>query len=194
MAGPPGLTQVTGARHKGVLLDPLTIAAIKAARGTGASAPEIAKALGVSKASVYSHSSSVKRVPCPKCGTPKKAESAQCRRCNQTSPARSSWAQQAPRTRGGPGGGKGRQNGAAGLPGAAATIPGIPGIPGIPPGQGPPGQGPPGQRPPAQGPWQCWASATGAHHWDLDQNNHGVCRCCGEAREFKTLFVNNPGG
>lgn len=32
--------------------------------------------------------------------------------------------------------------------------------------------------------WQCPSSPSGAHYWRLDQGDYGVCRHCGEERQF----------
>lgn len=154
---------MTSTRHRGVLLDPLTIAAIKKARAQGTSPAEIARALGVSKASVYSHSSPVagmppaqgKRVPCPNCGTPKRRDSVLCRRCNERSPGRAGWAMQG-------GGPSEHRNGDTPIATTGKPY------------------------------WHCAVSPTGAHQWELDAQNRGVCQYCPEEREFKTWLTNTP--
>lgn len=154
---------MTSPRPRGVLLDAAIIAAIKERVAQGETAKVIAKALGVSPASVYSHSSEVKRVPCPRCGRPKGPKAARCRRCNETAPTRAGWAQQAPRPRDDVQHGPGSQNG------SAAPLEAVAGAY-----------------------WQCSASPTGAHQWELDQQSQGACRCCGEVRQFYTWFRIDP--
>lgn len=141
------------------------VADIKAAHARGVPVATIAKTLGVSTSTVYSHVSGGRRVPCPKCEAPMAVTSNVCRRCSDgkggAAAARAGWSRQAPKPA------AGKMDGAS--PSDAPTA-----VPGLT----------------KRVSWQCAASPTGAHHWALNQECLGRCDCCGEVRQFSRHGTN----
>lgn len=159
-------------RRRGVVMDPVTVAAIRQAHAQGIATREIAKTLGVAASTVYNHTRGNRRVPCPKCGVPVAPISNQCRRCRGKSLMRNGWLDPKPRQDAIPGGAGsgGGQVDASRVPGGAADALGL-----------------------AKTPfWVCAGSPTGAHEWKLDSECLGVCVHCDEVRQHKTWFSNYP--
>lgn len=144
------------------------IAAIKLAHARGVPVATIAKEFGVSTSTVYAQVSGSRRVPCPRCGVPMAVTSNACRKCSDTraaaAAARSGWAQQAPRRPAGEMDGSSPQGASEAPPGLTKRVS-----------------------------WQCPASPSGAHHWELDQECLGRCDHCHETRQF-SRHVSSPAG
>lgn len=160
----------------GVPLAPSVVAVIRELRKVGHSAPDIAKRLGVSTGSVYSHCSEKRRDACPYCGAPKAITSGLCRRCANTqlsNPALRPEFRQYPQS---------LQDGRTGRSEAQGDV----NHDGAPTG---------GSAAPLEAAggvvdyWRCAESPSGAHHWELDQACKGVCRYCRGDRQFKQRIL-----